>query len=84
MRRRETVSLVSHYIAGVLDQLPMVAGIESLCISDTLRPGDHVQTLRGSTSGVITRILEDGRVAWRPDASTIELLALPETLRSNS
>jgi len=29
---------------------------------------------------VIVRALEDGRVAWRPNGSATELVALPETL----
>jgi len=36
--------------------------------------------LRGSLRGVITRVLDDGRVAVRPDGATSELLSLPESL----
>jgi hypothetical protein len=32
------------------------------------------------TQGVILRIESDGRVAWRPDGTESELLALPESL----
>ena len=39
-----------------------------------------MKTLRGSTCGVIVSILPDGRVAWRPDGSESELVALPESL----
>jgi hypothetical protein len=39
-----------------------------------------VKTLRGTTRGVIRRALPDGRVAWTPDGSNSELLALPESL----
>ena len=44
------------------------------------KPGDRVHTLKGSSRGVIIRFLPDGRVAWRPDGTQSELLALPETL----
>jgi hypothetical protein len=39
-----------------------------------------VKTLRGSLRGVIIRMLDDGRVAVRPDGTTGELLSLPESL----
>ena len=79
-RRREVVSAVAHYIAGVLDWQPMVDIIQSLCETAELAPGDLVQTLRGTAHGVIVRILEDGRVVWRTDEGS-ELMALPETLQ---
>src|SRR2546423_5169993 len=47
-RRREVVSAVAHYIAGVLDRESMFAIIQSLCDRDELQPGDRVKTLRGS------------------------------------
>ncbi|MFZ9919993.1 MAG: hypothetical protein ACO3GO_00440 [Terrimicrobiaceae bacterium] len=80
-RKRELASAVAHYIAGVLDRDSMITAIDSLCESAAFAPGDHVQTLRGSTSGIILRILEDGRIAWKPTGSGIELIALPESLR---
>ena len=58
----------------------MVQIVESLCQSAELKPGDRVQTLRGTTRGTILRILSDGRVAWQPDGSASELIALPESL----
>jgi len=58
----------------------MVEIVEGLCESASLEPGDRVKTLRGSTRGVILRILPDSRVAWRPDGSESELTALPESL----
>ena len=79
-RRREIISAVAHYIAGVLDRESMVEIVESLCASTDLRPGDCVKTLRGSLRGVILRILSDGRVVWRPDGSQSRLIALPESL----
>jgi hypothetical protein len=36
--------------------------------------------MRGMTRGIVTRILEGGRIAWRPEGSTLELIALPESL----
>ncbi len=79
-RKREVGSAVAHYIAGVLDREAMVGIVESLCASAELQPGDRVKTLRGSTRGIILRVLPDGRVAWRPDGSRSELVALPESL----
>jgi hypothetical protein len=64
----------------VLDRESMVEIVESLCESTSFQPGDRVKTLRGSTRGVILRLLDDGRVVWQPDGSRSELLALPESL----
>src|SRR5437867_2978671 len=79
-RKREVGSAVAHYIAGVLDREAMVEIVESLCESAEFQPGDRVKTLRGSTRGVVRRILPDGRMAWQPDGSQSELIALPESL----
>lgn len=81
IRRREVASAAAHYIAGVLDRDAMVNIVDSLSRAADLKPGDRVQTLRGSLRGTITRILEDGRIGWRPDGSTSDLLALPESLK---
>ncbi len=74
------MSAVAHYIAGVLDRERMVEIVEGLCESAELKAGDRVKTLRGTTHGVIVRVLEDGRVEWRPEGSASELTALPESL----
>ena len=74
------MSAVAHYIAGVLDRESMVEIVESLCQTADLKPGNRVKTLRGTTHGVIVRILDDGRVVWKPDESVSELIALPESL----
>ena len=79
-RRREVMSAVAHYIAGVLDRESMVEIVESLCEAAAFKPGDRVKTLRGSTHGRIVHLLEDGRVVWQPDGSDSELMALPESL----
>ena len=79
-RRREASSLAAHYVAGVLDRESMEAGLRSLAALADFKPGDRVKTLRGSTQGVIVSVLSDGRVAWRPDGSQSELIALPESL----
>ena len=81
VRRREVISAFAHYVAGVLDQRSMVSIVGSLCESASFHPGDRVQTLRGSTSGVVVRILDDGRVEWHPEGSTSGLIGLPESLR---
>ncbi len=80
IRRREVMSAVAHYIAGVLDRETMVAIIEGLWSSTELQIGDRVQTLRGSTRGVIKQVLADGRVVWQADGTNTELTALPEAL----
>lgn len=80
-RKREIMSAVGHYIAGVLDREPMVEIVESLCEAASFKPGDRVQTLRGSTSGKILRLLDDGRVVWQPDGTGSELTCLPESLK---
>jgi hypothetical protein len=79
-RNREVASAAAHYIAGVLDREAMVEIVEGLCESAELRAGDRVKTLRGSSHGIIKRVLEDGRVVWQADGSSVELTALPETL----
>jgi len=79
-RRREVMSAVAHYIAGVLDRDSMVGIVESLCETASFQPGDRVKTLRGSTQGTLLRLLDDGRVVWRPDGTQSELMALPESL----
>ena len=79
-RRREVMSAVAHYIAGVLPWESMVEIVESLSETADWKPGDRVKTLRGSTRGVIVRLEEDGRVVWRPDGTESELMALPESL----
>jgi len=83
-RRREVMSAVAHYIAGVLDRENMVEIVESICGSTDLKPGDRVKTLLGSTHGVILRLLPDGRIVWRPEGRKSELLALPESLLRDS
>lgn len=60
----------------------MVAAVTSLCAAADLKPGDRVQTLRGTTRGRIVRVLEDGRVVWKPEGTDTELTGLPESLRA--
>ena len=79
-RLKEVTSAVAHYIAGVLDRDAMVAGVEELCRTADLVPGMRVKSMRGSMRGVITRVLDDGRVAVRPDGSASEMISLPENL----
>jgi hypothetical protein len=79
-RRREVMSAVAHYIAGVLPWEAMEEIVESLSAASNWKPGDRVKTLRGSLHGKILRILKDGRIVWQPDGMTSELTALPESL----
>ena len=80
VRKKEVASVIAHYIAGVLDRDLMVEMVGSLTQSTGFAPGDRVKTMRGSLRGIIVRVLEDGRVAVRPDGGTSELLSLPESL----
>ncbi len=79
-RRKEASSAVAHFITGVLDQELMISAVNSLWEAALFESGDRVKTLRGSIHGVVLRVLEDGRVAWQPDGTESELLALPESL----
>ena len=58
----------------------MASIVESLCEAASLQAGDSVKTMRGWLHGQILRILEDGRIVWRPDDTTAELTAMPESL----
>jgi hypothetical protein len=78
-RRREVMSAVAHFIAGVLDHESMARIVNELSESSDFKPGDRVKTRRGSMHGKILRVLEDGRVVWRADSGA-ELTALPESL----
>jgi hypothetical protein len=73
-------SAVAHHIAGLIDEREMAAIVESLCQSAALGVGDRVKTMRGSLRGVITRVLDDGRVVVRPENGASELISLPESL----
>jgi len=79
-RRRQATSAIAHYVAGVLDRDSMAAILRDLCEKADFKPGDRVRTLRGSTRGVIERLLDDGRVVWRPDGASSTLTSLPESL----
>jgi len=61
----------------------MVEIVEGLSQSASFQAGDRVKTLRGSLRGVVRRLLDDGRVVWRPDGGASELIALPESLTSD-
>ncbi len=74
------MSAVAHYIAGVLPWEAMVEIVDSLSQTADWKPGDRVKTLRGSLHGRIVRILQDGRVVWKPDGTGSELTSLPESL----
>jgi hypothetical protein len=80
LRKREISSVVAHYIAGVIDRDAMIDAVETVSQSADWKSGDRVKTLDSSLRGKIVRILEDGRVLWKPDGSDTELNALPESL----
>ena len=58
----------------------MISGVEALAAAADFQARDRVQTLKGSLRGLIRKVLADGRVAWRPDGQSAELIALPESL----
>jgi len=74
------MSAVAHYIAGVLPWEAMVAIVESLSETADFKAGNHVKTLRGSLHGVVVKVLQDGRVVWKPKGAAADLTALPESL----
>jgi hypothetical protein len=78
-RRREAGSLAAHFVAGVLDGKSMESGLITLAQLADFKPGDRVQTLRGSMNGIILRVEPDGRVVVKTDTGA-ELTALPESL----
>jgi len=80
VRKREVSSVVAHYIAGVLDRDAMMDAVQSLAQTADWKTGDRVKTLDDSMHGTILRILQDGRVLWKPDAAQTDLTALPESL----
>ena len=80
LRRKETASAIAHYITGVLDREAMASIMHDLAKTARFTVGDRIKTMRGSLRGVVTRLLDDGRVAIRPDGSASELLSLPESL----
>ncbi len=80
LRKREAASVIAHYIAGVLDRDAMMEAVQSLSQTADWKPGDRVKTLDDTLRGSIVRILEDGRVVWKPDAAQSDLSALPESL----
>jgi hypothetical protein len=80
IRRKEVASVAAHFITGVLDQESMIGLIGSLCATPKFKIGDRVKTMRGSTSGTVVKILDDGRIVWQPNSRKSELIALPENL----
>jgi len=79
-RRREAASLAAHYVAGVLDQNAVFSGLASLAEAADFKAGDRVETLRGSMTDTVMRVLADGRIKWKADSGA-ELTALPESLK---
>ncbi|HEX3987841.1 MAG TPA: hypothetical protein VHZ30_00335 [Verrucomicrobiae bacterium] len=79
-RRKEASSVVAHFITGVLREEMMIDVVNALSETSEWKPGDRVKTLRGTLRGKIVRVMKDGRVVWKPDRASNELIALPETL----
>jgi hypothetical protein len=64
----------------VLDRESLSDGVVALAELANFNAGDRVRTLQGSLRETVKRILPDGCIAWKPDRSNSELLALPESL----
>ncbi len=64
IKRKHITSAAAHYVAGVLDQASLIQIMESLSRECTFKPGDRVQTLKGSLKGTIVEILPDGHIVW--------------------
>jgi len=83
IRRREVISALAHYVAGVLSKEDMASIVDSLWKSANFAPSDRVTTLRCSLrcslSGEVMAILDDGRIKWCSDSGEV-LVALPESL----
>jgi hypothetical protein len=79
-RKREISAAVAHYIAGVLDRESMIQIVEGLSREASFYKDDRVKTLRGSLRGRVVRVQGDGRIVWKPESGTAELIALPENL----
>jgi hypothetical protein len=79
-RKKEAASVVAHFVTGVLEEELMIAALDSFSRIAELKAGDQVKTLRGSTHGVVIRIMKDGRVLWRPNGSQSELIAMADGL----
>jgi hypothetical protein len=79
LRKREVGSATAHYVAGVLDRESMMQIVEQMCAAADLVPGTRVKTLRGTTHGIVLRVLEDGRIVIRTVAGS-ELTSRPEAL----
>ena len=81
IRRREIADAGAGYVSGVRDRAELIALTASLCEDDALAPGDAVQTLRGSATGIVVRVIDDGRITWRSDATQSELTGTAASLR---
>jgi hypothetical protein len=79
-RLRQATSAVAHFVAGVLDWESMSGIVLGLMIAASFAPGDRVMTLRGTSHGVVVRLLDDGRMVWRADGGNLELICLPESM----
>jgi len=80
VRKRELRSLVGHYISGIIQQDELESAFASLAKVEDLKVGDAVETLRGTQNGIVTAILDDGRIEWK-SSHGITLKGSLESLR---
>lgn len=83
-RRREAVHVAAEYVEGNLDRETAVNVLAEMCGLVCFQAGDRVRTLKGTRHGVVRRLLPDGRLVWRPDGGSVELMAPLESLLRES
>jgi len=89
-------SLAGHMVAGTAEPEEiaqfgqLLHDIEhGITTPETLQPGayatgDPVQTLKGTLTGVITRINTDGSITWKCDQTGAVMIATPQSLKAFS
>jgi hypothetical protein len=80
LRRRETVTAIVRYVAGLMERSAMVEIVETMWRPICPEPGDRVRTIRGSLVGTVLGIGLDGRIHWQPDCASVRVMTLPELL----
>lgn len=83
-RRHEIISVVGHYIAGVIDWKSASAIVEGISAPSVFLPGMRVRTIRGSAHGAVVRVHDNDRVTWLPDGGSLELTGSADSLLPES
>ncbi len=75
---------VADYITGILDRDAMLTVIDEISRTWSFSVGDRVQTTGGSLHGVITQILQDGTLEWKPDHLETTMRGTPDSLKPST